>query len=156
MNDIQSAAFVEVLDAEGAILARVAARNDIESIRLSLSPDEARRCASMRLIGRDGVTLGELPSRNSYLVDALERDVAQFLAGGLPVDAEEFMRYARARIEALPGIAEAEGVDVQDGNTDRSKFYSWVRLCDGAGGCFDFDLSAQQGKRVSFGVVAGA
>lgn len=156
LRDLAGAAFVEVLDPKGAVLARVAAQSDIESIRLSLAPDEARRCATMRLIGCDGVVLAELPSRSAYLVDSLERDVSQFLAGGLPVDADEFLRYLKERIAALPGIAEVESGDVQDGCEDDSQFFMWVRMADGSGAVFEVDLSARPGCRVTFGVVAGA
>lgn len=150
-TDIQSAAHVECLDAGGNVICRVDAAADLDSLRMHITADEARRCKTMRLIGRDGLILAELPSRSAYVAAALERDVAAYLAGGTPVDADEFIQYIRQRIKVLPGIAEAESGDVQDGCEDGSQFYCWVRLTDGSGAVAEFDLNANPGCRVSVG-----
>lgn len=57
----ERAARVQLLDRLGVVVASVPASIDGEALRLALTPEEARACASMRLLDDEGKVLATLP-----------------------------------------------------------------------------------------------
>lgn len=84
VHDLSSAAHVECLAEDGQVLCRVDAGADVESLRLNLSAEDARRAWTLRLIRGDGTVLAELPTRSAHEVRGLAAGLIDRFQGAQP------------------------------------------------------------------------